>query len=168
MVTVLAKRVPVHWMAWAGLGTALVAVVLALYGSMQSEKHIAGSPLRQARGSSGLSAQPGPWHERAMVKGETSVFGAQLDEKLLAWTERSKIANYSLQIVAYFLPFALGLIAALTGGAAMKAVERSNGRSIGNALGVFAIMIGGLSTVVAGCMILSVYIWPWMPSLYTT
>ncbi|MCI0699787.1 MAG: hypothetical protein L0241_01710 [Planctomycetia bacterium] len=167
MVTGLARRVPVHWMSWTGFITAILAGVLALYGSMQSEKHIANSPLRQARGASGLPAQPGPWHERAMVKGETSIFGEQLDNKLLALTERSKIANYSLQIFAYFLPFVLGLIAALTGGAAMKAVERSNGRYIGNALGVFAIMIGGLATVVAGCMILSIYIWPWMPSLYT-
>ena len=39
---------------------ALVArCVLAFYGSLHAEKHIAGSPLREARGSAGLPAEPG-------------------------------------------------------------------------------------------------------------
>ena len=168
MVTGSARRVPLHWMAWAGFVASLVAAVLAFYGSMQSEKHIAGSPLREARGSAGLPAQPVAAHERAIAKVETSIFGDQIDRKLLDLTERSKIANYSLQILAYFLPFALGLAAALTGGAAMRVVERSQGRFAGNTLAVFSIMIGGLAVVVAGCMIMSVYIWQWMPSVYTT
>jgi hypothetical protein len=167
MVTGSTRGVPVHWMSWAAFAAAVVACVLAFYGSMQSEKHIAGSPLRQARGSAGLPAQPGPWHERLWVRGETSLFGERIDNKMLALTERSKIANYTLQIFAYVLPFALGVVAALTGGAAMRAVQRSQGRRVGNTLAVFAIMIGGLAAAVAGSMIISLYVWPWVPSPYT-
>src|SRR5207248_10930404 len=110
------RGVPGHRMSWAGIFMAVAAGVLALYGSTHSEKHIAGSPLRQARGSAGLPAQPVEWYERLWAKGETSIFGDRIDRKMLALTERSKIANYSLQIVAYVLPFFLGLAAALTGG----------------------------------------------------
>src|SRR5436309_366649 len=96
-------RAPIHRMAWAGIATAVLAGVLALYGSVHAEKHLPGSPLRAARGSAGLPAQPGPWHERLWVKGEVSVFGDRIDRKVLALTERSKVANYSLQFVAYIL-----------------------------------------------------------------
>jgi hypothetical protein len=101
------------------------------------------------------------------VKGEVSVFGDRIDRKMLALTERSKIANYSLQVIAYVLPFALGLAGALTGGWAMKVVQQSNGKYSGNTLAVFSMMIGGLAAVVAGCMMVSLYLWPHMPALYT-
>src|SRR5438552_11207663 len=47
MVTGSRRGVPVHRMSWAGIFMAVAAGVLALYGSTHSEKHIAGSPLRQ-------------------------------------------------------------------------------------------------------------------------
>lgn len=167
MVTGL-SHAPIHRMSWTAIIMALVAGVLALYGSMAAEKHLAGSPLREARGSAGLPAQPGSWYERLWVKGETSVFGDRIDRKMLALTERSKIANYSVQIIAYVLPFWLGLAAALTGGWAMKAVQASGGKYAGNTLAVFSMMVGGLATVVGGCMMMSLYVWPLVPSLYTT
>jgi hypothetical protein len=167
MVTGSTRGVPVHWMSWAGFATSVVACLLALYGSMHAEKHIAGSPLRQARGSAGLPAPPGPWYERMWVRGEASVFGERFDSKVLALTERSKIANYTLQMFAYVLPLALGVVAALTGGAAMKAVQRSQGRRVGNTLAVFAIMTGGLAVIIAASMVLAVYVWQWVPAAYT-
>ena len=167
MVTGSARRAPLHWMSRLGFIAAVVAVLLALYGSMYAEKHLAGSPLREARGSAGLPAQPVTKVEKFVVKGETSVFGERFDTKMLALTERSKPARYAVQVVAYFFPFALGIGAALLGGWAMKAVEQSNGQRVGSTLAVFSIMIGGLAAVIAGCMIFSYYVWAWMPSLYT-
>lgn len=168
MVTGSTHGRPVHPLAWAGITTAAVAAVLALYGSMAAEKHIAGSPLREARGSAGLPAQPESWADRQWARGETSVFGDRIDRKMLALTERSKITNYSVQAVAFVLPFVLGILAALTGGSAMSAVERSGGKYVGNTLAVFAMLAGGLAAVVAGCMMVSLYVWPRIPSLYTT
>ena len=159
---------PIHRMAWLGIVMAVLAGVLALYGSMQAEKHIAGSPLREARGSAGLPAQPESAAGRLLMKGEKSVFGDRIDNRMLALTERSKIANYTLQIVAYVLPFWLGLAGALTGGWAMKVVQQSGGKFAGNTLAFFSMMIGGLAAVVAGCMMMSLYVWPLLPSLYTT
>jgi hypothetical protein len=163
-----AARVPVHLMSWAGIVMAAVAGVLALYGSMHAEKHLAHSPLREARGSSGLPAKPETALGRQVVKAEASVFGGDVDAKLLDLTGRSRVANYSLQIVAFVLPFWLGLAAALTGGWAMKQVQASGGKYAGNTLAVFAMMVGGLAAVVAGCMMMSLYVWPHVPSLYTT
>lgn len=161
-------QAPIHRLAWAGIVMAVIAGVLALYGSMAAEKHLAHSPLREARGSSGLPAQPGSAVERLVVKGETSIFGDRIDRKMLAFTERSKIANYSVQIAAYILPFWLGLAGALTGGWAMKLVEQSSGKYAGNTLAVFSMLVGGLATVVAGCMMVTLYLWPRLPSIYTT
>jgi hypothetical protein len=161
-------RAPIHPMSWAGIVMAVLSGVLALYGSMHAEKHLADSPLRQARGDAEHLPQPGPWYERLWVKGETSVFGERIDYKMRNLTRESKIANYSLQIAAYLLPFFLGLAAALTGGWAMKAVQASGGKYAGNTLAVFSMMIGGLAAVVAGCMMVSLYLWPRLPSLYTT
>jgi hypothetical protein len=155
-------------MAWAGIVMAVLAGVLALYGSMHAEKHIAGSPLREARGVPERLPNPGPWYERLWVKGETSIFGERIDYKMRKLTGESKIANYSVQIVAYILPFVLGVGAALTGGWAMKMVQASGGKYAGNTLAVFSMMIGGLAAVVAGCMMVSLYVWPHLPSLYTT
>jgi hypothetical protein len=161
-------RGPVHRMAWAGIAMAVLAGVLALYGSMHAEKHLDGSPLRAARGSAGLPAQPESRLGRFWVRTEVRAFGDRIDNKMLALTTRSKIANYSLQIVAYVLPFWLGLAGALTGGWAMKVIEHSGGKYSGNALAVFSMMIGGLAAVVAGCMMVSLYVWPHLPTLYTT
>ncbi|MCS6864950.1 MAG: hypothetical protein RMJ56_06170 [Gemmataceae bacterium] len=147
---------------------AVVAGVLALYGSMVAEKHFATSPLRQARGSAGLPAPPTTKFGQLWVRAETTLCGDRFDHVMLAMTQRSKIANYSLQLIAYVLPFFLGLAAALTGGWAMKVVQQSEGRYAGNTLAVFAMLIGGAASVVAGCMILSLYIWPYIPNLYTT
>jgi hypothetical protein len=162
------RKRPIHWLAWLAFGASIAAFVLAWYGALQAEKHLADSPLRQARGDAGLAAQPGPWYERLWARAETSVFGDRIDRKMLALTERSKIARYSLQAVAYFLPLALGVGAALTGGLAMKVIEQSGGRYGGNFQSVFAMMLGGLAAVTAGCMIFSLYVWPHLPSLYTT
>lgn len=161
------KRAPVHRLAWAGFGVALVALVLAWYGSLHAEKHIPGSPLREARGPANVLAEPGPWYERLWDRAEVSVFGGRFDKKVLALTERSKVARYSVEVVAFVLPFVLGLAAALMGGSAMTAVEKSHGKYSGNFQSVFAIMIGGFAAVIAGCMIVSVYLWPHVPSLYT-
>jgi hypothetical protein len=146
----------------------VVAFVLAWYGALQAEKHIADSPLRQARGTAGQGAQPNHWYERLWVRAETSVFGDRIDKKTLALTERSKIARYSLEGIAYFLPLVLGVGAALTGGLAMKVIERSGGRYAGNFQSVLSMMLGGFAAVVAGCMILSLYAWRYVPSPYTT
>jgi hypothetical protein len=155
-------------MSWTGIVMAVLAGVLALYGSMHAEKHLAGSPLREARGSAGLPAQPDSWIERQWVKVEVSLFGDRIDRKMLAFTEQSKIANYTLQLFAYVLPFFLGLAGALTGGWAMKVVQASGGKYSGNTLAVFSMLVGGLASVVAGCMMISLYVWPHLPSLYTT
>lgn len=161
------KKVPVHRLAWTGFAISLIALVLAWYGSLHAEKHIAGSPLREARGSANVISGPGAWFERAFDRAEIRVFGDRFDKKILELTERSKIARYSLEIVAFVLPFVLGITAALMGGTAMTAVEKSKGKYSGNFQSVFAILIGGFAAVIAGCMILSVYIWPHMPSFYT-
>jgi hypothetical protein len=177
---------PIHRMAWAGIAMAVVSGALALYGSMHAEKHIAGSPLREARGTTGPARPTAATldeHVRARV-GDASgpnrpnlfaragrAAGATaewVDHRILATTERSKIANYTLQLLVYVLPFFLGLAGALTGGWAMKLVQQSGGRYAGNTLAVFAMMVGGLACVVAGCMLVSLYVWPLMPSLYTT
>lgn len=160
MVARSTRGVPVHRLAWAGIVTAVFAGVLALYGSMEAEKHIAGSPLREARTDPKVPPQPGWWIERQLVRGETSVFGDRIDTKMRTLTQNSKIANYALQIFAYVLPFVLGVGAALTGGATMNAVERSGGRYVGNTLAVFSMLAGGLAAVVAGCMMVSLYLWP--------
>lgn len=167
MVTI-PSRAPIHWMSWAGIATAVVAGVLALYGAMAAEKHLAGSPLRLARGDANANANPGPWYDRLLTRGEVSVFGDRFDRKMLALTERSKFANYTVQLVAFVLPFFLGVGAALVGGWAMKAVQASGGRARGNTLAVFSMMIGGLAAVTAGCMMTGLYLWPLLPSTYTT
>jgi hypothetical protein len=166
--TTIAKKVPAHPLAVTGFTLSLIAIVLAFYGSMYAEKHIAGSPLREARGSAGLPAEPTNWYDRAMARGETTVFGARIDSKMLDLTTRSKIANYSLQIVSFMLPFTLGIVAALLGGWGMTAIERTGGMYSGNLQAVFAQLIGSFAAVIAGCMMLSLYVWPYLPAMYTT
>jgi hypothetical protein len=138
MVATVAKRGgPAHPLAVAALVVSLVASGLALYGSFLSETHLAGSPLNVARGAEGLPAT------------------------------NSKATRYAIQAAAYFLPFVLGVGAALAGGEAMRAIERHAGRYSGNWQAVFAVMVGGLSAVVSGCMILAVFVWKYVPAAYT-
>jgi len=129
----------VHPLALAAVAGGLVASALALYGSFLSEEHIAGSPLNVARNRPGSDA-----------------------------TRESNTTRHTLQLVAYVLPFVLGVGAALAGGEAMRAIERADGAYAGSLPAVFGIMIGGLSAVVSGCMILAVYGWRYVPALYTT
>jgi hypothetical protein len=167
MVAVGAKHPPVHRLAWVAFGCSVLAVLLALYGAMYAEKHIAGSPLREARGSAGLPAASSNWWDRALDRGERTLFGETLDRKLLALTERSETARHAMQIVAYVLPFLLGIIGAVVGGRAMSAIERGAGQYGGNLGAVFAILIGLFAAVIAGCMLLSQFAWAWVPAGYT-
>lgn len=162
------RKRPIHWLAWLAFGASIVAFLLAWYGALQAEKHIADSPLRRARGPGGMPPEPRHWYERMWVRSETSIFGDRIDKKMLAFTGRSTIARYSLQVIAYFLPLALGVGAALTGGLAMKVIEQSGGRYAGNFQSVFSMLMGGFAAVIAGCMCVSLYVWPHLPSLYTT
>ena len=133
------KAAPGHPVVVAALATAIVALALSFYGSFLGEKHMAGSPLNEARNEPGQS-----------------------------FTRDSKIARYSHQLLAYFLPFALGVVATLGGAAGMRKIEASAGEYRGNTAGVFAVLVGGLAAVTSGCMILSLYVWKHLPSLYTT
>lgn len=133
------KRGPTHPLAVAGVVVALLAAGLALYGSFLSERHIAGSPLNEARKEPGLVS-----------------------------SQTSKTTRYTLQFAAYVLPFGLGIAAALAGGEAMKAIEQKRGTYSGSLPAVLAIMVGGLSAVVSGCMILAVYVWKHIPTAYTS
>jgi len=162
----IAKKLPMHPLAWSGFAMSLVAIVLAFYGSMYAEKHIAGSPLREARGSAGLPSEPTRWHDRLLARGETTVFGGRIDSKMLALTTRSKVANYTLQIIAFMVPCVLGIVAALLGGWGMSAIERT--QTSGSMQAVFAQLIGCFAAVISGCMVVSLYVWPYLPSLYTT
>jgi hypothetical protein len=134
-----AKKAPVHPFALVAFAVAVVAGVLALYGSFMAERHLAGSPLNVARNDPGL-----------------------VD------TQTSKITRYSVQIVAFVLPIILGVGASLLGGEAMKAIEKERGAYSGSLSAVFAILIGGLAAVVAGCMTAAVFVWQYVPTLYTT
>lgn len=160
------RRAPIHRLAILSFALSLIALLLAWYGSLHAEKHLAGSPLREARGSANVIAEPGHWYERLVDRAELSLLGERFDQKVLEWTRNSKSARYTLQIVAFVLPFALGLTAAFLGGNALTAIERSGGTRAGNFQGVFAILIGGFAAVIAGCMLVSLYVWPYLPSPY--
>lgn len=168
MVTGSTRGAPVHGLAWLGIVLAVLAGFLGLYGSMYAEKQLAGSPLREARAEFGAAPRPESLVGRKVAAGEKAAFGDSLDNALLAGTQKSKVANYSLQLVAFVLPFVLGLGAALIGGSAMRAIEQSGGKYAGNALAVFAMLIGSLAAVTAACMMVSLYVWPRVPALYTT
>ena len=49
----------------------------------------------------------------------------------------------------------------------MRRIEARKEAYTGSRHAVFAIMIGGLSAVVSGCMILAVYAWRYVPTAYT-
>src|SRR5262245_61510644 len=126
MVTGSSRGGPVHWMSWAGIVMAVIAGVLALYGSMHAEKHLAGSPLREARGSAGPipprapDYQPFGEYVDRRVQEEVEKGRGGLGNKSWSWTsaavtwiyrngrtetdryvlmqtEQSKFANYTLQ-----------------------------------------------------------------------
>lgn len=170
MAATPAPKLPIHRLSYVAFATALVAGALALYGGMHAEKVIPNSPLRAARGTSGLPVAQPTGFEGARAAIERRIFSQtsdDLDARVSAWVAESQTARYGLQVLAFFAPFGLGLLAALAGGEAMKAVQASEGKYGGNTLAVFAMMVGGLAAVVAGCMILSVYVWPHVPSAYT-
>lgn len=164
----VARPAPVHRLAWTAFVLAAVSLLLAWYGSLHAEKHLAGSPLRAARGPANVIGEPGPWYERVVDRTEVSIFGERFDQSVLAATERSRAARAAVHFVAFVLPLVLGLAAAWMGGCAMTAIERSSERRSGNFQAVFAVMIGGFATVIAGCMLFSVYIWPVVPAAYTS
>src|SRR5204862_7961413 len=101
-------------------------------------------------------------------RAETAVFGDRLDRVMTERTAHSRRARVALGLFAFVLPFALGLGAALVGGRAMKLIERDTEKWGGNFEAVFAIMIGGLSAVISGCMILAVFGRRLVPNLYTS
>ena len=131
------RRGPVHPVAVVALGLAAVAAGLALYGSFLSESHLPGSRLNAARGQPGLEA-----------------------------LQHSKAKRVWVQVGAYFAPLALGVAAAMLGGDAMRRIDINPRRYAGSLPAVFAIMVGGLSAVVAGCMIVAVYGWQYVPAAY--
>jgi len=137
MVPPVVPRRKVHPAAVFALAVGLVASGLALYGSFLSELHLAGSPLNVARTEPGLES-----------------------------TRTTKRARIVLQVGAHFLPFVLGLVAAFSGGEAMKGIDRLPSVYTGHLSAVFAIMLGGLSAVLSGCMILSMYLWKYVPYGY--
>lgn len=161
------QKPPVHRQSWIGFVISLLALVLAWYGSLHAEKHLPNSPLSQARGIPRVPDEPGPWYEKLWHKAESTVFGGAVDQKIRAYAETSKIARYSIQIIAFVMPFILGIVAALIGASALKAIELSRGTFVGNFQAVFSILIGGFASVIAGCMMVSIYVWPHVPSLYT-
>lgn len=134
----LNRRGPVHPLAVAALAVAVVAAGLALYGSFLSEVHLPGSRLNAARGQAGLDA-----------------------------LQASKGKRVWVQLGAYFVPFALGVTAALLGGDAMRRIDANPRRWAGSLPAVFAIMVGGLSAVVSGSMTLAVYGWKYVPAAYS-
>ena len=116
---------------------AVFAFGLSLYGSLLSELHLPGSPLNAARNATGAEF-------------------AQSDAGLAG-----------LLVVAYGLPFVLGVAAVVLGGRATQALEPQPAERVGHFAAVFAVMIGGLAAVVSACMLLAVYGWKHVPAWYT-
>lgn len=116
---------------------ALVAVALAVYGALVSEGQLAGSRLNAARNGAGAE-----------------------------FTQSSEATRMTIAVVAYKLPFVLGLVASLLGSRATRLLEQHPEDRIGHLAAVFAVMLGGLAAVVSGCMLLAVYGWPHVPGYY--
>lgn len=133
------RTAPVHRLGVIAFAVAVVSGVLALYGSLMAESHLAGSPLNEARKQEGLEV-----------------------------TRTSQATRYGIQFAAFVLPMILGIGATLLGGETMRTIEKSNGAFSGNLWAVFAMMIGGLAAVVAGCMSAAMFAWTSMPSIYTS
>ncbi|MBY0458159.1 MAG: hypothetical protein K2V38_12525, partial [Gemmataceae bacterium] len=76
MVTGSSRGRPVHRLSLLAIGLAVLAGLLALYGGGYAEKHIAGSPLRAARGDD-PPLRPVTRVGRAIDAGERRVFGGE-------------------------------------------------------------------------------------------
>lgn len=163
-----AANLPVYRLARVSLTLAVVGFVLACYGSFVAEKHIATSPLRQARPDPGLPAEPTGWSGRTEAGIERAVFGQRMEPAMLDLTARSPAARWGLQFVAFVLPFVLGLASAWLGGNALTAIEGADGKYAGNFHAVFALLIGGLTAVISGCMLVATFLWRFVPAAYTT
>jgi len=125
--------------AVVALVLALAALGLSLYGALMAEGHLAGSPLNVARN------QPGAEFTRA-----------------------SENARLMLALVAYVLPFVLGVTAAVLGGRTVRTLDHDPSYRLGHLFAVFAVMNGSLAAVVSACMAFGVYGWPHVPDCYTT
>ncbi|HYH64147.1 MAG TPA: hypothetical protein VD866_05570 [Urbifossiella sp.] len=121
------------------LGLALLALVLSLVGALLAEGQLAGSPLNAARNRPGAD-----------------------------FTHASANARMVLALVAYVLPFVLGVAAAVLGGRTVRTLDHDPGHRLGHLFAVFAVMIGSLAAVVSACMAFGVYGWPHVPDYYTT
>lgn len=132
------KPAPFHRLALRAFALAIVAAGFSLYGSFLSERHLVGSPLNRLRMSEGLET-----------------------------TGPGSAGRLWVAFAAFVIPLALGLTSAWLGGAAMRAIEREKGATSGSGAAVFAIMIGGLSAVIAASMIFAVYGWEYIPTVYT-
>jgi hypothetical protein len=130
---------PVHPRAKGAIISACVALVLALYGAFGAERHLDGSRLNVARNQSGPIKK-----------------------------EDSKLAYYTVQFGAYFLPFLLGLWAAKAGGDAMSLIEKMPEKYSGNMAAALAILIGGLAAITAGCMIFVSFLWEYIKPIYAS
>jgi hypothetical protein len=129
------KRPPLHPLAAGSFAAALVAFVLAWYGGLYGEKHTAGSPLNAARlAPSAPMARP------------------------------AESGGWLVPLVGYVAPLLLGVGSAFAGGRAMRVVEDSNGAYRGDLPAVFAVMLGGLSAVTGGVMLVAVYGWRFVPA----
>ncbi|QDU21047.1 hypothetical protein [Urbifossiella limnaea] len=124
--------------AVAALGLALLAIGFSLYGALLAEDHLAGSPLNAARNTAGAE-----------------------------FTHASEGARTALAVVAYALPFVLGVVAAVLGGRAVRTLDNHPARRIGHLYAVFAVMVGSLAAVVSACMAFGVFGWPHVPHYYT-
>jgi nitric oxide reductase large subunit len=129
--------------------------------------------------------KPAPYHRFALLAFALAIiaagvahYGSVLSETHIPDTPQNRLrgseglgatgpSRFWIPFAAFIVPLALGLAAAFMGGAAMRAIERDKGTTSGSGAAVFAIMIGGLSAVIAGCMIFVVYGWKYVPTLYT-
>jgi hypothetical protein len=125
--------------AKVALGLALAAFALSVWGALMAEGYLAGSPLNAARNAPGSE-----------------------------FTHASENARMVLAVVAYAVPFVLGVAAAVLGGRTVRTLDHHPGHRLGNFVAVFAVMIGSLAAVVSACMAFGVYGWPHIPDYYTT
>ena len=65
------------------------------------------------------------------------------------------------------LSIVLGIVAAWTGGYALTAIEGAGKKYAGNFHAVFALLIGGLAVVISGCMLVTLFLWRFVPAAYT-
>lgn len=124
--------------ALVALGLAVTALGLSLFGALVAEGQLAGSPLNAARNRPGAG-----------------------------FTHASENARLMLALVAFVLPFVLGVAAAILGGRVAGTLDHHPGHRLGHLFAVFAVMVGSLAAVVSVCMAFGVYGWPHVPRYYT-